>query len=77
VAADASGSVTTWNGTAWSSPRHVLPASTEYTGDPTSVSCPDAQFCMVLDGDGDYTTFTGGTPIGRSVSPTTTRPSTP
>jgi hypothetical protein len=72
VAADANGSVITWDGTAWSPPRRVLPPPTEYTGDPTSLSCPDAQFCMVLDGDGDYTTFTGapapgqpsGTPAG-------------
>ncbi len=76
VAADVSGSVVTWNGTAWSSPRRVLPASTEYTGDPTSVSCPDAQFCMVLDGDGDYTTFTGAASDGRPDPRVTAPPTT-
>ncbi len=58
VAADASGSVLTWNGSAWSPPEQVLPGATQYTGDPTSLSCPTSRFCMVLDGDGDYTTFT-------------------
>jgi hypothetical protein len=32
---------------------------------------------MVLDGDGDYTTFTGATPIGRPGPPTTAGPATP
>jgi hypothetical protein len=68
VAVDTSGAVATWNGSGWSPPQHVVPAATEYTGDPTSVSCPGAAFCMVLNGDGDYTTFTAAAPTGRPGS---------
>jgi hypothetical protein len=74
VAADVTGSVISWDGTAWSPPRRVLPQPTEYTGDPTSVSCPDAQFCMVLDGDGDYATFTGAPAPGRPSGTATPGP---
>lgn len=58
LAADAHGSVLQWNGGSWSAPSKVIPASTEYTGDPTTVSCPNDRFCMVMNGDGDYATYT-------------------
>jgi hypothetical protein len=60
MAADEHGSVLQWNGGAWSAPAQVLPAATDYTGDPTSVSCPDDRFCIVVNGDGDYATYSGG-----------------
>ena len=52
----------TWNGGAWSAPQPVLPAATQYTDIGTSLSCSSAQFCMVMNADGDYATFTGQTP---------------
>jgi hypothetical protein len=57
MAADESGSVLQWDGGSWSAPARVLPAATQYTGDPTTVSCSDQNFCMVLNGDGDYATY--------------------
>ena len=48
-----------WNGSAWSPPVPVIPAATDYTGIGTSVSCPSTQFCMVMNGDGDYATYSG------------------
>ncbi len=71
LAADIHGSVLTWNGATWSAPQQVVPAATEYTGDPTSVSCPNDRFCMVMNGDGDYATFIAPTPPATAVAPTT------
>lgn len=72
LAADVHGSVLDWAGGSWSAPVEVLPAATEYTGDPTSVACSSPQFCMVMNGDGDYATFSGTTlaqPGGLSAVP--------
>ena len=65
----------TWNGTRWSAPDQVIPAASEYPGDGTSVSCPNAQFCMVMNSDGDYATYSGR-PLrsGQSVAGPTGRP---
>jgi len=60
LAADTGGSVVAWNGTSWSAPRQVIPAAAEYPGLGTSVSCASPQFCMVMNGDGDYATYSGG-----------------
>lgn len=57
-AADSAGSVVTWNGTSWSAPQPVIPQSDEYPGIGTSLSCPSAQFCMIMNADGDFATFT-------------------
>jgi hypothetical protein len=57
MAADADGSVVTWDGTNWAPPVKVIPAATNYTGIGTSVSCSSAGFCMVINGEGDYATF--------------------
>jgi hypothetical protein len=57
VAADAYGDVVRWSGASWSAPQKVVPTPTGYTGDGTSLSCPTAQFCMVITGDGDYATY--------------------
>jgi hypothetical protein len=38
----------------------VIPAAAEYPGLGTSVSCASPQFCMVMNGDGDYATYSGG-----------------
>jgi hypothetical protein len=59
LTADSHGSVVTWDGTHWSPPHRMLPSPTEYTGAGTSVSCSGDQFCMVMDGDGDYATYVG------------------
>jgi hypothetical protein len=59
VAADQAGAVVQWNGTAWSAPQQVIPAAGEYPGIGTSVTCPSAQFCMILNSDGDYATYSG------------------
>jgi hypothetical protein len=59
LTADSHGSVVTWDGTHWSPLHRVLPSPTEYTGAGTSVSCSGDQFCMVMDGDGDYATYVG------------------
>lgn len=58
VAADEGGSVLTWNGTSWSQPAQVVPAAVQYAGIGTSVSCPTVDFCMVINADGDYATYT-------------------
>ena len=45
-----------------SGPSHrapVIPAATQYTGVGVSVSCPDDRFCMIMNADGDYATYTG------------------
>jgi len=59
VAADQGGAVVQWNGTVWSAPQQVIPAASEYPGTGTSVACPSAQFCMILNSDGDYATYSG------------------
>ncbi len=59
VAADEHGSVLLWDGGNWSAPARVVPDATDYTGDPTTVSCSSDRFCMVLNGDGDYATYSG------------------
>ncbi len=59
MAADTAGAVVSWDGSTWSAPATVLPAATEYPGIGTTVSCTSDQFCMVVNGDGDYATFTG------------------
>ena len=61
VAVDDTGAVMVWNGTTWSGPTQVLPAATVYPAGGVSVSCPRAQFCMVMNGDGDYATYDGST----------------
>lgn len=58
LAADESGRVLTWDGTAWSPPRPVLPGAIQYPAVGTSLACPSASFCMVMNGDGDYATYT-------------------
>ena len=62
LAADRGGSVVAWNGSSWSAPQKVVPTATEYTGDPTTVSCTANRFCMVMNGDGDYATYTPAQP---------------
>ena len=62
IAADDSGSVMLWNGSTWTGPPHVIPAATQYTGVGVSVSCPDDRFCMIMNADGDYATYTGPGP---------------
>jgi hypothetical protein len=59
VAADEDGWVMSWNGSTWSSPVQILPAATDYPGIGTFVSCPNPQFCMVMNSDGDYATYAG------------------
>ncbi|HEX3842550.1 MAG TPA: hypothetical protein VHU85_17290 [Acidimicrobiales bacterium] len=61
MAADANGSIVTWNGSTWTAPIRVIPAASNYTGIGTSVSCSSSHFCMVLNGDGDYATFADST----------------
>lgn len=69
LAADHGGSVVTWNGSSWSAPQKVIPAAIEYTGDPTTVSCTGDGFCMVMNGDGDYATYTPVQPPAVGVTP--------
>jgi hypothetical protein len=71
LAADRGGSVVTWNGSSWSAPQKVIPAATEYTGDPTTVSCAGDRFCMVMNGDGDYATYAPAHPPAVGVTPAT------
>jgi hypothetical protein len=59
IAADDTGSVMLWNGTTWTGPQPVIPAATQYTGIGVSVSCPNDRFCMIMNADGDYATYTG------------------
>ena len=61
MAADANGSIVTWNGSGWAAPIRVIPVATNYTGIGTSVSCSSRHFCMVINGDGDYATFSDAT----------------
>lgn len=76
VAVDAGGSALTFDGTSWAPPVKVLPPATEYTALGTSVACTAAPFCMVVNGDGDFTTFNEPTPGSEApvatVAPTTT-----
>jgi hypothetical protein len=63
IAADDTGAVMLWNGSTWTGPQTVIPAATQYAGIGVSVSCPNAQFCMVMNADGDYATYNSqGTP---------------
>ena len=59
IAADQAGSVVAWNGTSWTPPEQVIPQAIEYPGLGTSVSCPSDRFCLVVNGDGDYATYSG------------------
>ena len=59
IAADDRGSVMLWNGSTWAGPQPVIPAATQYTGIGVSVSCPDDRFCMIMNADGDYATYSG------------------
>ncbi len=59
IAADDQGAVMPWNGTTWTGPAQVVPAAIDYAGIGVSVSCPDPQFCMVMNADGDYATYAG------------------
>ncbi len=59
IAADDTGAVMTWNGSAWSGPAQVVPAATQYPGNGVSVACPSTRFCMVMNADGDYATYNG------------------
>jgi hypothetical protein len=59
VAADQGGSAVLWNGSSWSAPTQILPTASQYTGIGTFVSCPSPQFCMMMNADGDYATFSG------------------
>ena len=70
TAADAYGNVIRSTGTTWTAPQKVIPTASSYAGDGTSVSCPSEQFCMVVNGDGDFATYQGVTP----PPPTTTLP---
>jgi hypothetical protein len=54
--------VVSWNGASWSAPEQVIPTATEYPGIGTTVSCPTIQFCMVMNSDGDYSTYNGPGP---------------
>jgi hypothetical protein len=74
VAADAYGDVLRMIGGVWGPPQKVVPTSSAYTGDGTSLSCPSTQFCMVIDGDGDVATYQGATPPPATT--TTTVPAT-
>ena len=59
MASDRSGGVVTWNGTAWTPRDQVVPAATVYPGLATTVSCPVPTFCMVMNSDGDFATYSG------------------
>jgi hypothetical protein len=59
MAVDSGGSVVTWNGSAWSAPVAAIPPAHVYTGMGTSVACAGPKFCMVMNADGDYATYTG------------------
>lgn len=62
LAADTAGRVLTWAGSAWSSPRPVLPQAVQYTSAGTSLACPSGSFCMMMNGDGDYATYSAPAP---------------
>ena len=52
-------SVLAWNGSAWSAPGPGHPGGDRVPGIGTTVSCPSPQFCMVINSDGDYATYSG------------------
>ncbi len=62
VAADTFGDVLRMTGASWGPPQKVVPSPSAYTGDGTTLSCPSVQFCMVLNGDGDFATYQAATP---------------
>lgn len=64
VAADDSGSVMLWNGSTWTGPRPVIPAAAQYIGIGVSVSCPNDRFCMIMNADGDYATYSAPGTVG-------------
>jgi len=69
VAADRSGSVATFNGSAWSAPDKV-----DGTNSFTAISCPTATFCVATDAAGNYVTMNNGvwgapTPFATANSP--------
>jgi hypothetical protein len=79
VAADTTGSVLTFDGSTWSAPVRVLPAPSEYAVLGTSVDCTATRFCMVISGDGEYTTSdpSAVTPVTTpSTAPPVTTPAT-
>jgi len=59
MAADRFGNVVHLTGGSWSAPTKVVPTPVDYAGDGTTLSCPNDQFCLVLNGDGDYATYEG------------------
>ncbi len=59
VTVDQAGAIMLWNGTTWTGPTQVVPAASQYAAVGGSVSCPSAQFCMVMNADGDYATYNG------------------
>jgi hypothetical protein len=62
IAADDTGAVMLWNGSTWTGPQQVVPAAAEYPGIGVSVSCPNPQFCLLMNADGDYATYSGQSP---------------
>jgi hypothetical protein len=60
IAADAEGHVVTWQGASWSAPQAVLPEATEYPGIGTALSCTKDHFCMLMNADGDFSTYSAG-----------------
>lgn len=74
AAADAYGDVLRMAGGVWGPAQKVVPTATAYTGDGTSLSCPSTQFCMVINGDGDYATYQAADP---PAATTTTSPLAP
>ncbi len=77
VAADRSGSVAIWNGTAWSSPRHVLPASDRVHGRPHLAflpRCRSSAWCSTA--TATTRPSPAAAPIGRAGPPDQTRPAT-
>jgi len=73
MAADAYGNIVRLSGGSWTAPLKVVPTPVTYAGDGTSLSCPSDQFCMVLNGDGDYATWQAATP-SPAVATTTLPP---
>ena len=62
TAIDMFGNVVSWNGTAWSAPRHVLPLTDGLvTGMTTAVSCPAASVCVAAGQTGATAVETDGT----------------
>ena len=76
TAVDAYGDVVQFTGGSWSPPHKVVPTPVGYAGDGVTVSCPSAQFCMVLTGDGDYATYQGAS-VASPTGATTAGPTAP